>query len=189
MVDVELKMPPRRPVPVISLSALRKDGKFVEQGKVDVTQSYIVFAKAEHDGKQVRPVTGDMQCTYVVRRATGKTARTVVEGDDEAVYVGGETAPRRGVELIPAGLIESSVWYLETVAKDALHMDGPAGETSLQFASYPAALDFKVWAREHAAGQGGEIRIGNYALLVGPSKRPLTGKEATTLRIGVDGGS
>ena len=153
-----------------------------------MTQSYIRFAQAEFEFETnaVKPVRGNMKCTYVVRRVADN-ARSIVEGDDTAIYVSGDIEPRMGLVLIPAEMIEYRVWYLKTGVGDPVYIDGPEGKTGLQFATYGSALEMKVWAREHGAGQDGAIRIGNYALGVEADGGylPLGSTEAQTLRIGV----
>lgn len=191
-IDVELKLPASPPQPFIKIIAFKKDGDWVPQEKIDISRSLIRFPRVEYDENgNAASVVGRMSCNYVVRKVNVSDGRTILEGDDAAIYVMGETAGRTDIEFVPRDALDFKIWYIETTNANAIDeavwIDGPWDRSVLNFASYEEAIAFTQWARDYASTKPGDVKIGNQTLFFYSSagEQPLQHTDAAGLVIKV----
>ncbi len=160
-VDITLKLDPQAPEPVMAIGPYKAAGNWRSASEISVNRRFIVFPQATSS------ILGDVQCDYILRSvADEKSRRSVVEGDDKAVFLHGKTNMQAGATLIPSTQLDFKVWFVTDGAGNTLEVQYAGSSTALQFSTYEAAAQFMDWLTSQGVSQASGIKIGGKPLSI-----------------------
>jgi hypothetical protein len=143
---------------------------------IEVDRQTVIFVQPA----ACQPVKAMAELKATLRMAQ-KGHRTLIEGDDKALYQPITTTPQP-FELVPAEALRFSVWLLVDPRERPLHIERPSGNPTseaLQFGNFDEASSFLLYLRDLSGDM--PLSVKGRTLLL--NEEPLLRRDIRRLRV------